>query len=156
MIVVDWWNWMVLLFILLQKFISLAFWFPAWATVLSSNIFSLLSLFPKSILLCFTDAHMNSERLWQHALDLHRIKPYGVPSLIGESGHWVSPLTKKLFAIETYWQWEKSVFFNGVSLGISTTLQGRPPGSRAVGQHNTNSMFVFLVWFCLLLCFVLL
>jgi hypothetical protein len=35
-------------------------------------------------------------------------------------------LTKKLSEIDTIWQRKKSAFFNGASLGILTTLQGRP------------------------------
>lgn len=30
-----------------------------------------------------TDAHMNSQRLWQHVQGLHRFKPVGVPALTG-------------------------------------------------------------------------
>jgi hypothetical protein len=42
------------------------------------------------------------------------------------SEHGVPFLSKKLFAIDIH-QWrEKSVFYNGVLLDISTTLQGGP------------------------------
>lgn len=36
------------------------------------------------------------------------------------------PLTKKLLAVDTYWQSENQFFSDGVSLGTSTSLQGRP------------------------------
>ena len=72
-----------------------------------------------------TDAYMSSKRTWQHTQDLHRCKPDWVSALRGGSGHGVPPLTKKLFAIDTCWQMEKSVFLYRMSLGISTILQGR-------------------------------
>lgn len=43
-----------------------------------------------------------------------------------ESGHRVSPLTRKLLRVDTYLlrerEREKSLFSNGVALGITTTL----------------------------------
>ena len=41
-----------------------------------------------------------------------------------------------------------SVFYNEVSLSISTTLQGKSPWLRAVGQHKINSMVVVVVCVC--------
>lgn len=46
-------------------------------------------------------------------------------SLRQRSEHELPSLTEKLFAIHTCWQRE-SVFSNGVSLGMLTTIQGRP------------------------------
>ena len=68
-----------------------------------------------------TDAHVNSQRLWQDARGLHRFKPDGVPVLRGKSGHELPSLTKKLSTISICLQRKKLVLFNSVSLGILTT-----------------------------------
>jgi hypothetical protein len=47
-----------------------------------------------------TGAHMNSQRLWQHAQDLHRVKPDRVPEQRGGSGHEISLLDKKLCFVD--------------------------------------------------------
>lgn len=39
----------------------------------------------------------------------------------------------------------KSVFFNGVKVGISTTLQGQSPCSGAISQQKLDIM-LFFVW----------
>lgn len=51
-----------------------------------------------------TDAHMNSQRLGQHAQGVQRFKPDEVPALRGGSGHEFPLLTKKLSVIDTYCQ----------------------------------------------------
>lgn len=48
------------------------------------------------------------------------------PSTEGERGLGVPPLTKRLFTFNTIWQLEKTTFSNGLLLGLSATLQGRP------------------------------
>lgn len=76
---------------------------------------------------CKTGALMKSQRLWQYTQDLRRFKPVGAQHWEGESKHGVPSPTKKLSAVDTHGQWKrKSVFSNGVSLGILLTLWGRP------------------------------
>lgn len=70
------------------------------------------------------DAHANSQILWQDTGTYTGSSPRS-PALRGRSGHGILTLTKKLFAIDTCWQMEKSVFLYRMSLGISTILQGR-------------------------------
>lgn len=56
---------------------------------------------------------------------LHRFKPEG-PRPERENWTQSSTLTKKLPAVGTCQQRKNPVFSNGVSLGLSTTPQGRP------------------------------
>ena len=51
-----------------------------------------------------TDAHVDSQGLWEQAQDLHRFKPDSVPALRGEGGHRFPSYTKKPSAIDTHWQ----------------------------------------------------
>lgn len=66
-----------------------------------------------------TDAHMNSQRLWQHAQGLHRFKPEGVPALRRGHGHGFLLLTKQLSSIDTlikvkisFSQWSLTRYIN--------------------------------------------
>lgn len=72
-----------------------------------------------------SDVHRNSQKRWQHEQDLHRFEPNGVPALRVGSEHRAPPLAKKLFAIDNLISKRTSVVYNGVSLGVSFTLQGR-------------------------------
>lgn len=59
------------------------------------------------------DTHMNSQRLWQHAQDVHKFKSDRVSVLRGEvEGKQTQgpTLTKKLSTVDTHWQREKSIF----------------------------------------------
>lgn len=63
-------------------------------------------------------------------------------------------LIKKYLQLVSAGKQKKSVFFTIVRWSVSTTFQGRPPCSGAVGQHtHTTSIFdwVFVVfsWFCM-------
>lgn len=73
-----------------------------------------------------------------------------IPTWRKESGHKLSPLIKKLFAID--WcllgKW-KPAFSNGASVGILTTLQGRSHG--VLTQYKTTPVWVHS--FCLVLVF---
>lgn len=74
-----------------------------------------------------------------------------IPTWRKESGHKLSPLIKKLFAID--WcllgKW-KPAFSNGASVGILTTLQGRSHG--VLTQYKTTPVWVHS--FCLVLVFL--
>lgn len=65
------------------------------------------------------DAHMNTQRQWQHTQDLRSFKPSKILAC-RRSGHTVLPLTKKLFAIDTNpLRKGKPVFYHEVVLGIA-------------------------------------
>lgn len=65
------------------------------------------------------DAHMNTQRQWQHTQDLRSFKPSKILAW-RRSGHTVLPLTKKLFAIDTNpLRKGKPVFYHEVVLGIA-------------------------------------
>jgi hypothetical protein len=51
--------------------------------------------------------------------------PYKNLTLKRGSGHKVTPLIKKLYAIDTDWK-NQGFFSNGMLLYISTTVQGKP------------------------------
>jgi hypothetical protein len=57
--------------------------------------------------------------VWQYTQDLYSFIEHEVPSLKEETRHRLSFLTRKLFKIVN----SKSVFSNGVSLGLSIILQ---------------------------------
>lgn len=63
---------------------------------------------------------MNPQRLWQYAQDLHWFKPDKIPGWERGPEHKGPPLTKELFAKII------SVFLNGVTLNLSTTLYQAP------------------------------
>lgn len=44
-----------------------------------------------------TNAHVNSERAWMHAKDLHRLKPDGVLFLRGGNGHGPTPIQEATY-----------------------------------------------------------
>lgn len=67
---------------------------------------------------------MNFQRRWQCAQILYIFKSDNTIKTEKGKGTECPTLSKKLLAIDTYWE-RKSVFFNGVSLGISTLLQSR-------------------------------
>lgn len=54
------------------------------------------------------------DEAWGQAQVLYTFKPDRTIAQRRKSRHKVPPLIKKLFAINTYWEREKSVFFNGV------------------------------------------
>lgn len=64
------------------------------------------------------DEHMNSQRLWPHMQDLHRIKPDRIQSPTPNRDAFSNryPLGQR-----------KSIFSNEAMLEISTTHQGRDP-----------------------------
>lgn len=99
-----------------------------------------------------TNAHMNSQVLWQHTQDLHRSKTNGSQCWEGTKLEATSnrqPLSK-----------EKFVFSNGISLNIQTTLKGCPvTNSRRPRQIELNDIFwksfghnAFLLFLTLLVC----
>lgn len=93
----------------------------------------------------WTDTHMNLQRLWQTAKDLHRFKEDKITALKRGNRNKVSPIAKKLFAIYLHWQREKSVFSIGTSLGILSTTQRRPvPRNSCLIQMGT--IFIFVVF----------
>jgi hypothetical protein len=69
-----------------------------------------------------------------------------VPSLRGRIEYWVSPLNKKLFAIDTHWQNEKSVFSSGFSLGISTIIWGKSYALELFANSNSSSSSYSTAW----------
>lgn len=80
------------------------------------------------------------------------------PELRGGSGHRVPPLPKMLFAIATFWERGKSVFSNGVSLGISTT-SSQASCSGVADQYIIDCRFFFLCMlffgYSLVICFLI-
>jgi hypothetical protein len=72
------------------------------------------------------DALMNLQRLRQHTEALQKLKPDKISSDKGKR-HKVPPLTTKLFTSNIFWEKGKSVFSDGVTLGIPITRQGRLP-----------------------------
>jgi hypothetical protein len=52
------------------------------------------------------DTHMNSLRLWQHAQDRHKVKLGQSPELRKASEYKALPLTRKPYAIDTFWERE--------------------------------------------------
>lgn len=48
------------------------------------------------------------------------------PAKRQESGHEAPFITKRSFAIDCYWEREKSAFSNKLTGGISTTLHNKP------------------------------
>lgn len=42
--------------------------------------------------------------------------------------------------------WGNSVFFDGMALGILTTLQGQSEWAGILGQHDMNSVFCVMCW----------
>lgn len=60
----------------------------------------------------------------------------------------VPPLTKKLSATDTCWKKGNQVFSNGLTLGRSTELLGRPHA-----QHKSDPRFCFVfVFVCVRAC----
>jgi hypothetical protein len=56
-----------------------------------------------------------SQKLWQNAQDLYRLKPYRVTAMRGGSRHELPSLIKKLSLIDDLIEGKKLVFINGVS-----------------------------------------
>lgn len=48
--------------------------------------------------------HMNSQREWQYAQGLHRLKSNAAPGRRGESGQVILPLTQNLSLLDIYKQ----------------------------------------------------
>lgn len=97
---------------------------------------------------CFPDTlglMKNEFTDWWHTQLLYRFKPERASAVREQSRHGNPTLTKKLCAADTCWQREMS-FPNGVSLGRSIILQGRP---HSRGSWSINSVEVF----CLSVCF---
>lgn len=53
------------------------------------------------------DTFMESQRLPKQEQDLQKFKPDKIQALGWGNGHKVSPITKKLFVIDTYWESKK-------------------------------------------------
>jgi hypothetical protein len=76
-------------------------------------------------------AHMNPQRLWQHAQDLYKLKPdlsFSISALKKGSRHLLPPLPRSYLQLTpAKKETKKSIFFNKVYqlLGISVTLLGR-------------------------------
>lgn len=68
---------------------------------------------------------MWTQVLWQYTQDLHMFKSDRVPALRRQIGHSISPLTKKLFVIDTDWQRENKYSPVECHWVISMTLQDR-------------------------------
>lgn len=66
------------------------------------------------------ESHINLQRLQQHIQDPHKFKPDKIPA------QRQSPISNQEAIYSWYWMEKgKSVFSNGVSLGILTTAWGR-------------------------------
>ena len=97
-----------------------------------------------------TDTGKDSQRLWHHTQDLLRFKTYDFPTLRRESSQKAAPLTKKLFAIDTCWKSDRSLFYNSVTV-YSKHTSGQNPCQGEVSQHKTDSLSLSLIFsFCLL------
>lgn len=71
------------------------------------------------------NTQMNSQRLWQHIQDLHRLKPDVIPALNGGTGYKVPrPHQEVIYKSELQLK-RLSVFSNGVSISISMVPQGK-------------------------------
>lgn len=68
---------------------------------------------------------MNSQEQQQHIQDFHELKPGKILAPRKGTEYEVPTLAKKLFANYGFQEREKSVFFNGVTLGTLITLQSR-------------------------------
>lgn len=68
-------------------------------------------------------------------LNSHKLQPDEIPDKSGEvvMKKVTKNPTKQLFAIDSCWERKMSIFFNGVSLSIQTTLQASPH-ARVAGQ----------------------
>lgn len=100
---------------------------------------------------------MNSWRLGQHTLVLHRFKPDKISALKRTSEHKAPPITKMLFVIDTHWQRGKNGFYNGVSLGIwDPGVVGQYRANTRLGCHLGKDLVFVLTCFVLffLACFV--
>lgn len=84
-----------------------------------------------------TEAHTKTHRPWQHTRPA-QVQARRVPSIKRGSGPW-----SYAQLIPTGKEKKKSVFSDGVSLGISTQLQGRP--------HNSSAFFLWTVLLCLVM-----
>lgn len=93
-----------------------------------------------------TDAHMDSQRLWQHPQDLHRFKSGSLPGL-----------TKKLFATDTCKQRENQfsvMKYHLVYQSYSKTgSMIRSSWSTQKKLHVWGICFAFVMGFCLFLTF---
>lgn len=52
-----------------------------------------------------------------------------------------------VFIFNTLWQLEKTTLSNGLSLGISATLQGGPHAQEYLASTQQTPWFFILVWF---------
>lgn len=102
-----------------------------------------------------SDAHKNSQRLWQDTQNLHILKSNKNPSTERGSRHKVPPLTKRLFAIGNCWE-RKTLIFQWCIAGTSTTLQDRLHAQAKLANTKQTPCFVLfgLVWFSCVFCFV--
>lgn len=93
--------------------------------------------------------HINSQTLWQHTQDLHRVNPDRVLVLRRENRRWVTPVIKRPSAIETCWQREDpfsgiesqcTYIFKGITLLVSLInfhkLQMPVSGKRLVSNFH--------------------
>jgi hypothetical protein len=86
---------------------------------------------------------MSSQHLWHNAQDLHRYKQDRDLALRKGSEDRVTPLTKKLFSIITYWKRENQ--FSSMECHWVYQQHSRAgPMPGAAGQHRVNSMVLFL------------
>lgn len=103
-----------------------------------------------------TNVHMNSQRRWQHAQTPFSFKSDKIQTWRRGSRHQVPALTKKVSSTGSAGR-EISVFSNGVILGTSVTLHGKP---HAKGQLENTTLtccfalltfillFLQVFWFC--------
>lgn len=102
-----------------------------------------------------TNAHMNSQRLWQHEQNLQIFKPEEIQAHTERNGHWVAPLTKNIFAIDTHLQRENQ--FSPTEFHSACpphVVAGSIPRSRWSTQNELSGVFVDFcsILLCLLRC----
>lgn len=88
---------------------------------------------------------------------MHRFKPDKIQELRRRSGHKVTPLTNKIFVINTWCESSKT-FSPRTALCIVNHTPGWAPRPKEVNQYKTDSIFVCcfvaLVGFCIIEFFV--
>lgn len=95
--------------------------------------------------------HTWTQRWWQHAHRRH--KPDRIWAHRRGSGHKAPPLANKLFTVDSHQKREKSIFFNGATLGMPTRLHGRPCAQEWLANPTRTAWFLsafyfVLFWFC--------
>lgn len=93
------------------------------------------------------------KRLWQSHKARTRLSQTGSQHWDGWVETGVLLLTKKLSVIDTHWQSEDELSSNGVSLGASTTLQGKPHTQEQPPNTKQIQWFIWALLVLLFLCF---